>query len=88
MTGNWQKAGPGVLNPEPVIPNWEFTLSNGSALFPFSITESTDANGKATFGPLPSGTYDLDETMPDGTWVNTSGLDDSHRGREGPDSHA
>ena len=46
----------------------------GSSLVPFSISETTDSNGMATFAPLPSGIYSLSETLPDGTWVNTASM--------------
>ena len=55
---------------EPMLEDWEFTLSVGDADLDSGLT---DANGELLFGGLEPGEYTVTETLQDG-WTNTTPL--------------
>ncbi len=54
---------------EPLLPNWQFTLSGKN----ITDTRSTGQNGSITFAGLDSGQYTVTETMQPG-WKSTTGV--------------
>ena len=67
--GVWDQEDPREVGLE----GWEFTLSNGPAGFPLSLKAVSGSDGTFMFGPLPDGTYSLNEKVEDG-WEPTTPL--------------